>query len=96
MPRLIWSPSALRDVERLNDFLKQKNRDAASRAIHAIRLGVRVLAAHPEIGRTVEDLPPEFRDWFIEFGDGGYVVRYRHDGNDALILAVRHAKEAGI
>jgi len=30
MPRLIWSPSALHDVQRLYRFLAEKNVDAAS------------------------------------------------------------------
>ncbi|MHB1591804.1 MAG: type II toxin-antitoxin system RelE/ParE family toxin [Sulfuricella sp.] len=37
----------------------------------------------------------ECREWPINFGDGGYVALYRYDGNDAVILAVRHQKEAG-
>lgn len=95
MPRLIWSPPALLDVARLHDFLLQKNRDAASRAVQAIQQGVRVLAIHPEIGRAIDDLPLEFRDWLIEFGGGGYIARYRYDGTAVSILAVRHMREAG-
>jgi plasmid stabilization system protein ParE len=50
---------------------------------------------HPEIGRPVDEMPPEFREWFVRFGDSGYVVRYRYDGELVAILAVRHGKEAG-
>ena len=32
MPRLIWSPAALRDVQRLYRFLAEKNAEAAKRA----------------------------------------------------------------
>jgi plasmid stabilization system protein ParE len=95
MPRLIWSPRALGDVARLHGFLKPKSREAASRAVKAIRENVKVLAAHPEIGRPVDDMEPEFRDWLIEFGDGGYVARYHYDGRDVVVLAVRHTKEVG-
>ena len=95
MPRLIWSPPALQDVARLHAFLKSKNREAASRAVSAIRDSVKILAAHPEIGRPVDDMEPEFRDWLIEFGDGGYVARYHYDGRDVVVLTVRHTKEAG-
>lgn len=38
---------------------------------------------------------PAFRDRIIPFGDGGYVARYRVDGDTAVVLAVRHQKEAG-
>ena len=95
MARLIWTPQALRDVARLHEFLAAKSRAAARRAIRAIRQGVKALARHPEIGRTVKELPPEFREWLIPFGESGYVVLYRYDGALSAILAVRHAKEAG-
>jgi plasmid stabilization system protein ParE len=95
MPHLIWTPPALADIARLHTFLAAKSPDAASRAIKAIRQGVKVLAQHPEIGRPIEDLLPEFREWVIEFGQGAYVALYRHDGKQIVILAVRHAREAG-
>ncbi|MDR3568376.1 MAG: type II toxin-antitoxin system RelE/ParE family toxin [Syntrophobacteraceae bacterium] len=95
MPPLIWSPSALRDTQRLYRFLAQENPEAPKRAIGAIRSAVRVIARHPEIGRPAEEMEPEYREWPIPFGDGGYTVLYRHDGRGSLILAVRHQKEAG-
>ena len=95
MPQLIWSPQALRDVQRLYRFLASKNLESAQRAVTAIRQGVNVLSLQPGMGRPVEDMENEFRDWIIDFGDGGYVARYRIDGQQVIILAVRHRKEAG-
>jgi plasmid stabilization system protein ParE len=95
MPRLKWSQPALLDVARLYSFLAPKSPDAASRAIKTIRQGVKGLARHPEIGRPVEDLPPEFREWVIEFGHGAYIALYHYDGKEIVILAVRHGREAG-
>ena len=95
MPQLIWSPQALRDVQRLYRFLASKNLESAKRAVTAIRQGVNVLSLQPGMGRPVEDMENEFRDWIIDFGDGGYVARYRIDGQQLIILAVRHQKEAG-
>ena len=95
MTPLIWTPAALRDVVRLQAFLAPKNREAARRAASAIRQGVRSLRAHPEVGRPVDEMPPEFRERFVRFGNGGYVVLYRYDGGQVAILAVRHAREAG-
>jgi plasmid stabilization system protein ParE len=94
MPRLRWSQRALLDVARLHDFLAPKSRDAAKRAVKAIRQGIKALGKHPEIGRPVEEMPPEFREWVIEFGHGAYVALY-HYGNQIVILAVRHGREAG-
>ena len=93
MPRLVWTPEALQDVARLHAFPKPKSADAAVRAVRAIRQGVRMLAVHPEAGRPIEDMPPEFREWPIDFGQGGYWDRY--DGTEVVLLAVRHAREAG-
>ena len=95
MPRLIWSPAALRDVQRLYRFLEPKNPDTARRAVRALREGVRALGLQARIGRPVEGLPEVFREWIIDFGDGGYVARYRLDAYAIVVLAVRHQKEAG-
>ena len=95
MAELIWSPTALSDVQRLYRFLASKNVDAAKRAAKAIREGVKILTQPPEIGRPAEDMEPEYREWLIEFGDSGYSVLYRYDGRTAVIVAVRHQKEAG-
>ena len=95
MPRLIWSPPALLDVQRLYRFLAPKSPEAATRAVKAIRQSVKVLGQQPGVGRPVEDMHDEFREWIIDFGDSGYVARYRIDADAVTILAVRHQKEAG-
>lgn len=95
MPRVIWTPPALNDVQRLYRFLAPKDASAARRAVQAIRAGVKVLAHQPRVGRPVDDMAPEFREWLIDFGESGYVALYRLDGETAAILAVRHQKEAG-
>ena len=95
MPQLIWSPTALRDVERLYQFLADKNPDVARRAAKSIREGMNILRDQPAAGRPVEDMDPEFREWFITFGDSGYVPLYRFDGEAAVVLAVRHQRETG-
>ena len=95
MPRLKWSQPALLDVARLYDFLAPKSPDAAKRAIKAIRQGIRALGKHPEIGRPVEEMLAEFREWVIEFGHGAYLALYHFDGKQIVILAIRHGREAG-
>jgi plasmid stabilization system protein ParE len=95
MPRLKWSQPALLDVARLHAFLVPKSRDAAQRAVRAIRQGVKALARHPQSGRPVEELLPEFREWVIEFGHGAYIALYHYDGKQTVILAIRHGREAG-
>ncbi|MBY4611651.1 type II toxin-antitoxin system RelE/ParE family toxin [Rhizobium sp. 9T] len=95
MPQVIFSPAAIRDLERLREFLRPKNPSVARRAGETILNGVSLLGAHPHMGRLIEDLPEQYREWLIDFGDSGYVARYRVDGDILTILAVRHQKEAG-
>jgi len=94
MPRLIWTPAALTDIQRLYRFLAPKNPDAARRAVRAIRAGVKILAHQPHIGRMVQEMDT-MREWLIDFGNSGYVALYRIEGNTISILAVRHQKELG-
>lgn len=97
MPRVIFSSRALRDIHRCYHFLADKNAEAAKRAVKAIREGVNVLGLQPHIGRAVDDMPDDIREWLIEFGDSGYVARYRFDGGELVtILAVWHQREAGM
>ncbi|WP_330926887.1 type II toxin-antitoxin system RelE/ParE family toxin [Candidatus Sororendozoicomonas aggregata] len=95
MSRLIWSPSALRDVQRLHPFLANKDEKSASRAIKTIRSSVKILAHQPEVGRPVDGMEPEFRKWLIDFGSSGYVALYRTENALTTLLAVRHQREAG-
>jgi plasmid stabilization system protein ParE len=93
--RIIGTPPALHDLARVHAFLAPKNRAAARRAVRAIRRGVRALATNPEMGRHADGMAPQFRERFIQFGSGGYLVLYHYDGDLAAILAVRYNKEAG-
>lgn len=95
MPRLIWAPPALLDVQRLYRFLASQNAEAARKAVKAIRDGVKVLALQPGMGRPAEELVPEFREWLVDFGHSGYIVLYRFEADSVTILAVRHQKEIG-
>lgn len=95
MPQLIWSPAALRDVDRLYRFLSDKNRLAAQPAIRTIRSSLNILVDNPEAGRPMDHMSPEFREWLIPFGGSGYVALYRFDGQQAVLLAIRHQREAG-
>jgi plasmid stabilization system protein ParE len=95
MPRLKWSQAALLDVARLHAFLAPKSHDAAKRAVKAIRQGMKTLGRHPEIGRPLEEMSPEFRELAIPFGNGAYVALYHYDEREVVILAIRHGREAG-
>ena len=95
MPHLIFAPGAIRDLQRLREFLRPKNPAAAKRAADTIIKAVKVLGHQPQIGRPVADMAVQYREWPIDFGDSGYVARYRFDGETVTILALRHQKEGG-
>ena len=95
MPRLIWSPEALADVQRLYRFLAEKNPEAARRAAGTVRDGMQIIADHPNAGRPVDDMDPEFLEWPISFGASGYIALYHLQQDTALVVAVRHQKEVG-
>lgn len=95
MPQLIWTPEALQGVQRCYRFLAPKNPEAAARAVRAIREGMQIVSAHPGVGRPADKMEAAFREWLIPFGDSGYVVLYRVDDDLAVVLAVRHQREAG-
>jgi plasmid stabilization system protein ParE len=56
---------------------------------------VNIIAEQPGSGRPAEEMEPEYREWLIDFGDSGYIALYHYDGQTAVIVAIRHQKEAG-
>lgn len=94
MAALIYSQRALGDLERLFEFLAEKDPGAATIAVQAIREAVSILEHHPLIGRPVEH---GLRELVISHGRTGYMGLYRHVLPDdvVLILALRHQREAG-
>ena len=95
MPQVRYAPEAMRDLQRLREFLRPLNPASAKRASERIRNSLQVLGHQPHIGRPIEEMPDEFREWVIESGDNGYLVRYRIDTDSVTILSMRYQKEAG-
>lgn len=96
MPHIvIWSPRSLGCVQRLYNFLAEKDIDAAKTAAALILKQAELLERFPQAGRPAEDLEPEHRELLIPFGGAGYVLLYHFaDSEDAVtVLAVRHQKE---
>jgi len=98
MSTLIYTLNAQLNLTKLRAFIAQHNPLAARRAAQAILQGGGWLRQHPQLGRPVEDMPSEFRDLVIPFGDSGYVMRYRYAETEdtVYVLAIRHQREAGL
>lgn len=94
MARVQVTARALRDLERLFDFLAADNPRRALAQIESVRRAMALLAEHPQLGRPVED---GRRELVLSRGRFGYVAKYRWLAKEdiVLILGVRHQKEAG-
>ncbi|MFT5520808.1 MAG: plasmid stabilization system protein ParE [Enterobacterales bacterium] len=89
---IAWLPSAARDVSRLREFIQSSNPTAAVRAANRIKDVSKILEENPEAGMPVEELFP-FRELFIPFGSGNYILRYRVAGTRVIIVSVKHSRE---
>ena len=94
MTRLVLSPRAFGDIDRLTDFLLSSDPGAAARTGGTLIAGLRILKDHPLIGRQAE---LGFRELLISRGRTGYVALYEFDvAKDIVIVhAIRHQREHG-
>ncbi len=92
MRELVWRESAVNDLARLREFIAEKNPDAAARAAKAITQAAQLIIERPSIGKPVTDIP-DYRDLFIRFGAGGYVLRYRVHLDIVYAVYLRHYRE---
>ena len=95
MVRIVFSPKALHDLERLTDFSIDIDKNSALDTLEIIESAIQILSEHPFIGRTCD---AHIRELIISRGKSGYVALYSFNEakNTALICAIRHQKESGI
>jgi len=88
-------PSALEDLDRLVEFLRESDPVAASETASLIFNGLRVLADHPLIGRPAG---VNRRELVIFRGRTGYLAQYSYKlaSDEVLILAIRHQREVDL
>lgn len=90
--KLRWLPEAWQDIQRLFEFLADKDPDAAARALVVISDGADRLLELPEIGWPMND-DTRRRELYLPFGAGAYVLRYRLDGEAIIVIRVWHSRE---
>ena len=92
MPKLLFAPRALHDLERLADHLLELSPEFAAETAPLIVGALGVLRDHPLIGRPAE---AGLRELLISRGRTGYVALYRYNPDDdaVLLLRVRHQRE---
>ncbi|WP_414652404.1 type II toxin-antitoxin system RelE/ParE family toxin [Geomonas sp.] len=94
MPKVIFLPNALRNLDKLRGFLALHDKASAARASRVILNATHALQHYPLLGRPCAGLP-EYRDLVVPFGASSYIIRCRIEGETVNIVAVKHAKEAG-
>jgi plasmid stabilization system protein ParE len=89
-----FAPAAAKDLQRLFDFLAERDMQAAKRARTAIAKGIDFLRAFPFSCRKVSPDHPLLRELIISFGANGYVALFEiEDQQTVTVLAVRHQRE---
>ena len=90
---IVLSPEAMADLERLREFLIEKDPRAAVRVSATLVEAIDSLIAFPERGR-VSPLPSH-RELVVPFGRSAYVVRYmyRAESETVQIVRVWHGRE---
>ena len=94
MTRLAYSPAAIRDLERIQNFLAENDPAGAIEAAKTIVHAATILERHPLIGRPAEE---GMRELVISRGRTGYVALYDYLApiDTVVILAIRHQREVG-
>ncbi len=88
---VIWSPTALADLVRLRKFIEPHNPGAARRAADSLKKAAKLLAEHPGLGKRLEGRAD--RELMVPFGQRGYALRYRQDGETIVVLKIWHSLE---
>ena len=90
---IVWLPSAIDDLERLEAFLAERPETSLSDVSALIRDASRSLARFPERCRRVPGRS-NFRELFIEARSQTYVMQFRIIGQSVVIVRVWHSKES--
>lgn len=82
--------TARQDIERLHDWLFDKNPNAALRLIAVFDQAFERLSELPDRGRLVGE---QMRELVVPFGGSTYVVRYGVDPDGVFITRIWHSLE---
>jgi len=86
-----YTPESAQDLDRLREFIAEKNPTAANRMVNELKQEIKKLDIFSQIGIEVVKAThsKEIRDLFI----GKYTVRYLVANDDIFILRLWHDKE---
>lgn len=93
---ILFDVEALDDLEKIFDFVAERDPAAAAMHVSRIRDAITMLDAHPEIGR-LRTSRGTLRELVISHGKSGYIALYEHSAAEDIVrvVAIRHQREAG-
>lgn len=89
---VVYAPRALRDLQGIGAFLLERSPTGAGKVLAAIRSSISTLSFFPEIGPLVDDAGHRQ----MSVPRYPYVIFYRVDAHDLLILHIRHTSRRPI
>ncbi|TBZ49246.1 type II toxin-antitoxin system RelE/ParE family toxin [Rhizobium leguminosarum] len=91
---LKYTQTFYEDLDRLADFLIERDPDLAERAINAIPKALMILQDFPLMARRASANDPLLRELVVPFGSAGYVILFKvMSETSVIVLAVRHHRE---
>ena len=88
--RIVWSPAAWADVDRLHAFLAEHDLDAADAIADRLANSPATLLNFPRRGPRLSQFDPrEVRDFRV----GKYLLRYELTSTELIVLRFYHARE---
>ncbi|MBC6420394.1 MAG: type II toxin-antitoxin system RelE/ParE family toxin [Hormoscilla sp. SP12CHS1] len=80
----VFTVLAREDINKINDYIAEKNPEAADRFVDRIYEKCQLLAKFPGLGRKRDDLAPELRSFPVE----DYLIFYRPVAGGIQIMRV--------
>ena len=91
---LKYTQTFYEDLDRLADFLIERDPDLAERAINAIQKALMILQDFPLMARRASADDPLLRELVVPFGSAGYVILFKvMNESTVIVLAIRHQRE---
>jgi plasmid stabilization system protein ParE len=92
--KLIISPRAAADIERLHTFLANTNPEVAGRFAQSLGSAIESLEELPNRGRPTAVVG--LRELIVPFGHAAYVLRYAYNAtrDELVVIRIWHGREA--
>jgi plasmid stabilization system protein ParE len=89
--RIRYQLEARADIQRIYNYVAERNPHAASRVVERIRAAINLLSEFPHIGHVGRD--PETREWVVKGLPYVIVHELRPAEGEIVILAVFHGAQ---